>query len=190
MPVNHSVMPGLLQQRHHRLLIHIHYLLGLIGGGGFGLLPRLTGELLPLGEGAGQKLILPCRGAHRLPKTHIVMVIGAQLVAVQKQHRPGGGGQGIRLVDQFGPAAAAVIRPQQKIPVAVHDKDVGAFTSQRREGGGHLIGEGAGVVVTEPGLKQVPQNEQALAAGGGAGQKIKQGGGDVGPLRFKVQVGD
>ena len=81
----------------------------------------------------------------------------------------------------------------QEVAIAVHEEDRGAALGDALERSAHAVGEVVAIVIADPDLEDVTQQEQTLdgrLAGCQACQIVEEALGDLGRVGLQVQVGD
>jgi hypothetical protein len=99
-------------------------------------------------------------GAKRL----VAGIVGAERVAVHDQHLAAIEVEHLFFRQQRHAAFTGVALAEQEITVAVNEVAGDAGINQRLNGGGHFVVQRVGIVVANPGFKQVAQDVQRIGA--------------------------
>nr|DAI86976.1 MAG TPA: hypothetical protein [Caudoviricetes sp.] len=163
---------------HHRLWVDVHDSLGFVAVGGGTVSAHFRGDTHTDKQRQGEKQFLQPGlvdfGAKRL----IACVIGTQGVAVQDQQPFTVQLKHLFFRQQRHAAFTRKALTEQKITIAVNEINRDAGISQRFQGGGDLAMQRVGIVIADPGFKQIAQNVQRIGFLRRTGQKTQKTGGD------------
>ncbi len=104
-------------------------------------------------------------------KRLVARVVGAQGIAVHNQHPATVEVEYHLFRQQRHAALASEALAQQEITVAVNKVAGDAAVAQRSEGGRDLLMQGIGIVVANPGFKEIAQNIERVGVTRRTGQK-------------------
>ena len=119
----------------------------------------------------------------------IRQVVRAQQVAVHQQCGTGLQRDDAGVGQQLHVASRRIVRPEQEIPIAAHEKDADARVGQVSQRRGDPRCE-CRIVVTKPGFKQITEDEQAS---GGDCLLMHEGlepSADIGAILCQMKIGD
>jgi hypothetical protein len=123
-----------------------------------------------------QQLVRPIRRAQR------ITVREQRALAVQINHH--------RVNQQSGAAALLEAPLQQKVAIAVHDVTRHAARAQRAQRVADLLPMWILIIVSDPGLEQIPKDVERIGAGGPSLEEIDELCADGGFQRIQMQIGD
>lgn len=140
--------------------------------------PGRPGHRNPLACRPGQEGGLPGRAVGELAPLLVAGIIEAFGIAVNENDPLAFDLDEGRFVQQAGGAAPGVVVADQEIAVAAHQEDAPATGTQGDEGPGQGLGNPGRMVIADPVLEQVAEQEEgrAIVAGrSGLGQGVKLG---------------
>ena len=187
-PVHHRARAGRAQRRVHRWLGDVarvvgahrtrraHRARGAHRPDAAALAAQLARDAQPFVQRAAQEVALPRVGARHGAGALVVDVVGAQRIAVREQHALAEQRDRARFVEQRGAGARGepAHRPrrrvrrkghvEQEIAVAAHRVDPRTACADRRQPVQKRLRDRVGLVVADPGLEQVAEQEQVAGA--------------------------
>ena len=181
---------GVFHDAHHFRRGHVHDVFRLVGVVALALHAHALGEGAAFFQGFGEHALLPLGVAGHGAELLVGVVFGAQAVAV---HQQGAGavqvGHGA-FVQQHAAAVVGELVAEQKVPVAVHEEQLGPGVGKAPEGVDRLAVEGAVIVVADPGFEQIPQHIEAVGLAGVVVEQGFQRGQVFRAGRIQMQIGN
>lgn len=93
-----------------------------------------------------------------------------------------------RLIQHVHPAACAEILAEQKVAVAVQERQIGTVSGKLAQAVGDVELEAPGGIITDPGFEQITQDVDGLGFARRTGQEAPEPVADVGTLRTQMEV--
>ena len=131
-----------------------------------GRIAGVAGEFAPLCQWLGKEPLLPLRIANFFPERLVIMVVGAQRIAVAEQHGLAMQFEPRRVVEQPATAVFGEALADQEIAVAVHEVNRYAGIAEGTQLPRDHFRKIIVVVIADPRLEQVAEQVQCVGLPG------------------------
>ena len=189
--VNQALHVVLAHDGFHRLLVHVHDLRFLGGGGIFADFPEVVHDLVALRDGLAEEFLLPRRTPYLGAESHVFGVVGAQRIAMHQQCRCAVEIDVCGVLEQTAAGGFFKAIAHQEVAVAVHHENrravLGQLAQPADDGTELLLLDG---LVADPVLEQVAEDVERVRGTRAAAEKIEEQPSNGGAGAAEMQVGN